>query len=92
MKPQKRAEQKNVEVNYYYYNTTEIERLREKKYAFCLNDILSELGFEKSNEEEDNYLRINLDYVKDLKVILDDSKHYTNVAVMEDGEVIYIKL
>lgn len=92
MKPQKRAEQKNIEVNYYYYNTEEIERLREKKYTFCVNDVLSSLLHEKSNYEEDNYLRVDLGYVKDLKVILDDSNHYTNAAVMEDGEVIYVKL
>ena len=92
MKPQKRAAQKNVQVNYYYYNAAEIERLREKKYAFCLNDILSDLGSERSDAEEDNHLRIDLDHVKDLKVVLDDNKHYTNAAVMDDGEVIYIKL
>lgn len=92
MKPQKRASQKNVQVNYYYYNTAEIERLRAKKYAFCLNDLLSDLGSERSDVEEDNHLRIDLDHVKDLKVVLDDNKHYTNTAVMDDGEVIYTKL
>lgn len=92
MKPQKRANQKNVEINYYHYETEELERLREKKYTFCINDIFSSLFHEESNYEEDNYLRVDLDYVKDLKVILDDNKQYSNVAVMEDGEVIYVNL
>lgn len=80
MKPTKRAQQINVEVNRDAYT--------EKQYA----ELVQIEGISQIEVCHMKSLRAFLDHVSDLKVAVDPYGYYTNVAVMNSGETIYVNL
>ena len=76
MKIRKRAEQKNFRVNAYYYRQYDLVRLTDIEGIEYLN----------------GNIVVYAEYVKDLKVVLDNYGFYTNVVDMITGERVYIEL
>ena len=85
MKPLKRAKQKNVEIDHDFYTIDEYDNLLNIDGVFDLRAL--DYSF-----EEENHLRISLEFVKDLKVILNEYGYYSTVAIMKTNEMIYINL
>ena len=79
MKVLKRAEQRNVIVDKYWYTEEEINTFKLADYCFTLND--------------NNSLRIDLSYADKLEVVYDKNYGaYTNEVVMLDGTRIRVLL
>lgn len=76
MKIRKRAEQKNFRVNAYYYTEYDLVRLTDIEGIEYLNGTMVAYA----------------EYVKDVKVVLDEYGFYTNVVDMISGECVYIEL
>lgn len=76
MKPLKKAKQKNIIINAYYYTSSQLKTLEQKPGIFC----------------EGTHLRIFTDEIKTIKVVLDDYGYYTNVVVTKDDDIIYVEL
>lgn len=84
MKPLKKAAQKNVQVNKECY-TADIADLLEIPGVFDLSSVSG------VSADEGDY-RVSLAHVKDLKVVLDEYGYYNTVAVMENGDTIFVTL
>lgn len=76
MKIRKRAEQKNFRVNSYYYRQYDLVRLTDIEGIEYLNGSIV----------------VYSEYVKEVKVVLDNYGFYTNVVDMVTGERVYIEL
>ena len=94
MKVLKNAKQKNVVVYREFYTIEEINKYLDSHVFFTLNE-----KFEASYEHvtssilEGREVRIFLKNVKELKVIYDrEFQCYINVAVLNNGNNIYIEL
>ena len=97
MKILKRAEQKNVILNKYYYTEDEIKNMLNSGEIFFLNSSNSKKsGYEKyerlTKEGIDIELRIFTSDLKELKVVLDEYGMYTTVGETENGRRYYITL
>ena len=80
MKVLKKADQKNVTLNTNYYTESQIDEM-VKNLEICKFDTDKPITY-----------RIFLSEVKELKVVLDDYRFYTNVAVGKNGKSYYINL
>lgn len=78
MKPLKKAEQKNVDVDHFFYSDAEYEELENIDGVWRINRF-------------DKVLRVNLQKVEDLKIVCNEG-YYETVAVMNSGEVVHVKL
>lgn len=76
MKIRKRAEQKNFRVSTYYYRQCDLVRLTDIEGIEYLNGTIV----------------VYAEYVKDIKVVLDNYGFYTNVVDMITGQRVYIEL
>ena len=85
MKPVKKAQQKNVQIETEYYIREELEELEKIEGVFRISEDTDE-------EPQDDDLRVSLDSVKDIKVVLDEYGSYGNVVVMNTGETIHVIL
>lgn len=86
MKPLKKANQMNAEVDRDYYTEREYKSLSLIEGVSSLEDAT---GMDFGS---DGGLRVFFEDVKEIKVALDESGHYCNVAVMNSGEIIHINL
>lgn len=82
MKPLKKANQKNVEIDRCSYHYDQYRDLEKISGVFNLKDA----GF-----DEDDQLRVSLAHVKDLKIALHEG-YYVNKAIMNTGEEIFVIL
>lgn len=82
MRPLKKATQKNVPVNNFYYTREQLDKIAETVKGVCKNQFFA---------DDTQNVYISLAYVKDLKVKLHDG-YYTTVAVMNTGEEIFVEL
>lgn len=80
MKVLKKADQKNVTLNTNYYTESQIDEM-VKNLEVCKFDFDKPITY-----------RIFLSEVKELKVVLDDYRFYTTVAVGKNGKLYYINL
>ena len=90
MKTLKKAEQKNVELNQYYYSKTQIMEMLSNgelfwiKESFERNNVSDIIGKDATEwskyDRTETSLRIACENAE-LKVILDDYGHYTNVLI-----------
>lgn len=83
MKPLKKAAQKSVSIFRDVYTDEQYYALKDVFGVFDIKDV-----YENAASE----LRVSLDEVKDLKVVLDGYGYYTNVAVMKNGETVFVTL
>lgn len=86
MKPLKKANQMNAEVDRDYYTEREYKNLSFIEGIATLEDATG-MDFGSNGE-----LRVFFEDVKEIKVALDENGHYCNVAVMNSGETIHICL
>lgn len=92
MKVLKRATQKNVLVDSGWYRMSEINELLDKHIVFTLDDKFKE-SYEHINCSNIDDVRLFLNKVKELKVIYNrEMECYATVAVLNDGNYIYVKL
>ena len=92
MKVLKRAKQKNVLVDYGWYTVNEINELLDKHILFTLDDDFKE-SYEHVNYTDVKNVRLFLNKVKELKVIYNRVMEcYTTVAVLDNGNYIYVRL
>lgn len=92
MKVLKSATQKNVLIDYGWYTVNEINEFLDKHILFTLDDNFQE-SYEHVNDSNIKEVRLFLDNVKELKVIYDRVYEcYTTVAVLNDGNYIYVRL
>lgn len=83
MKPLKKATQKNVLVNnFFFYTHKQLDEIAETVEGVIKNEFF---------KDDTEHVRISLNYVKDLKVKLHEG-YYTTVAVMYTGEEIFVEL
>ena len=82
MKPLKKATQKTVLVNNFFYTHEQLDEIDETVEGAIKNEFF---------KDDTKHVHISLDYVKDLKVKLHEG-HYTTVAVMYTGEEIFVEL
>lgn len=93
MKILKKAEQKNVTVNKYYYTLKDANELLLNNKVFYFDDNYNECKNELDTVTfEDTVLRIFTDNIDRLEVVLDDYGMYTTVAYMKNGTRIYVEL
>ena len=98
MKIAKRAEQKNFELNKDFCRVGKVVAIAEKYNGFFWKgstvkmfralDSMEEMEIVAENED----ILIPADEIAVVKVALDECGYYVNVAVMKDGEEIYIRL
>ena len=93
MKVLKKAEQKNVVIDESMYTKEEIKDFLYKGIAF----FITENGNTSSDENEYipkyDVVRISLIQVERLEVVyVDFLGHYTNVAILDNGDKIFISL
>lgn len=92
MKVLKRATQKNVLVDYEWYTVDEINVFLDKHILFTFDDDIRE-SYEHINYSDVKNVRLFLDKVNELKVIYNrEMECYATVAVMNDGNYIYVRL
>ena len=92
MKVLKSATQKNVLVDYGWYTVNEINEFLDKHILFVLGDDFKE-SYEHVNYSDVKNVRLFLNKVKELKVIYNqEMKCYATVAVLNDGNYIYVRL
>ena len=82
MKPLKKAIQKNVRVNNFFYTRKQLDEIAETVEGVIKNEFF---------KDDTEHVRISLAYIKDLKVKLHKG-YYTTVAVMYTGEEIFVEL
>ena len=92
MKVLKSATQKNVLVDYGWYTVNEINEFLDKHILFVLGDDFKE-SYEHVNYSDVKNVRLFLNKVKELKVIYNQEMEcYATVAVLNDGNYIYVRL
>ena len=92
MKTLKSAKQKNVLVDGGYYTVSEINELLDKHILFKFDDDFKE-SYEHVNYSDIDNVRLFLNEVKELKVIYNhEMECYSTVAVLNDGNYIYVRL
>ena len=92
MKILKSAKQKNVLVDCGYYTVPEINELLDKHILFTLDNDFNESYEHIDNSDIDN-VRLFLNKVNELKVIYNkEIECYATVAVLNDGNYIYVRL
>ena len=92
MKVLKRATQKNVLVDSSWYRMSEINELIDKHILFTLDADFKE-SYEHINISNIDEVRLFLNKVKELKVIYNkEMECYATVAVLNDGNYIYVRL
>ena len=92
MKVLKSATQKNVLVDYSWYTVNEINEFLDKHILFTLGDDFKE-SYEHVNYSNVKNVRLFLNKVKELKVIYNrEMGCYSTVAVLNDGNYIYVSL
>lgn len=92
MKVLKSAKQKNVLVDYEWYTVNEINEFLDKHILFTLDDNFK-VSYEHVNYSDVKNVRLFLNKVKELKVIYNQEMWcYSTVAVMNDGNYIYVRL
>lgn len=92
MKVLKSAKQKNVLVDYGWYTVNEINEFLDKHILFTLDDYFK-VSYEHVNYSNVKNVRLFLNKVKELKVIYNQEMWcYSTVAVMNDGNYIYVRL
>ena len=92
MKVLKSATQKNVLVDYGWYTVNEINEFLDKHILFVLGDDFKE-SYEHVNYSDVKNVRLFLNKVKELKVIYNQEiECYATVAVLNDGNYIYVRL
>ena len=93
MKIRKRAEQHNVLLNTDYYTVDQINQLLKLEVITYFDDDFNQCYDEVSSwEVREKQFRIFTDDLEEIKVVLDDYGHYTNVAVNKLGISYYITL
>ena len=92
MKVLKSAKQKNVLVDYEWHTVNEINEFLDKHILFTLDDNFK-VSYEHVNHSDVKNVRLFLNKVKELKVIYNQEMWcYSTVAVMNDGNYIYVRL
>ena len=92
MKVLKSATQKNVLVDYGWYTVNEINEFLDKHILFVLGDDFKE-SYEHVNYSDVKNVRLFLNKVKELNVIYNrEMECYATVAVLNDGNYIYVRL
>lgn len=92
MKILKSAKQKNVLVDGGWYTVDEINELLDKHILFTF-DIDFNVSYEHINFSDIDNVRLFLDKVIELKVIYNkEIECYATVAVLNDGNYIYVRL
>ena len=92
MKVLKRATQKNVLVDSSWYRMSEINELIDKHILYTLDADFKE-SYEHINISNIDEVRLFLNKVKELKVIYNkEMECYATVAVLNDGNYIYVRL
>ena len=92
MKVLKSAKQKNVLVDYGFYTVNEINDLLDKHILFTIDDDFKE-SYEHVNYTDVKNVRLFLNKVKELKVIYNrEIECYATVAVLDNGNYIYVRL
>ena len=93
MKILKKAKQRNFVVSKYYHNADEISEIIENYFGFYfVEGERIETSREKKTDYSDLDVRVSDIEVKEIKTILDEYGYYTNIAVMNDGMVVFIEL
>ena len=88
----KNGKQKNVLVDYSCYTVNEINDFLDKHILFTFNDDYKE-SYEHVNYSDVKNVRLFLNKVKELKVIYNrEMECYSTVAVLNDGNYIYVSL
>ena len=92
MKTLKSAKQKNVLVDVGWYTVNEINEFLDKHILFTFDDDFN-ISYEHVNYYDIDNLRLFLDKVNELKVIYNrEMECYATVAVLNDGNYIYVRL
>ena len=92
MKTLKSAKQKNVLVDGGWYTVDKINELLDK-HVFFTFDVDFNVSYEHINYSDIDNLRLSLDEVNELKVIYNkEIEFYATVAVLNDGNYIYVRL
>ena len=92
MKVLKNGKQKNVLVDYSWYTVNEINEYLDKRILFTLGDDFKE-SYEHVNYSDVKNVRLFLNKVNELKVIYNrEMECYSTVAVLNDGNYIYVRL
>ena len=92
MKVLKSAKQKNVLIDGGWYTVDEINELLDKHILFTLN-IDFKISYEHINYSDIDNVRLFLNKVNELKVIYNkEMECYATVAVLNDGNYIYVRL
>ena len=92
MKTLKSAKQKNILVDGAWYTVDKINELLDKHILFTLN-VDFKVSYEHINYSDIDNLRLSLNEVNELKVIYNkEMECYATVAVLNDGNYIYVRL
>ena len=92
MKTLKSAKQKNILVDGGWYTVDKINELLDNHILFTFDDDFKE-SYEHINYLDIDNVRLFLDKVKKLKVIYNkEIECYATVAVLNDGNYIYVRL
>ena len=92
MKTLKSAKQKNVLVDCGWYTVDKINELLDKHILFTFDDDINE-SYEHINYSDIDNVRLFLNKVNELKVIYNrELECYATVAVLNDGNYIYVRL
>ena len=92
MKILKSAKQKNVLVDGGWYTVNEINELLDKHIIFTLDNDFK-VSYEHVNYSYIDNLRLSLNKVNELKVIYNkEMECYATVAVLDNGNYIYVRL
>ena len=92
MKVLKSAKQKNVLVDYGWYTVNEINEFLDKHIMFTIDDDFN-VSYEHVNYSDVKNVRLFLNKVRELKVIYNHEMWcYSTVAVLNDGNYIYVRL
>ena len=87
----KSAKQKNVLVDVGWYTVNEINEFIDKHIMFTIDDF--KVSYEHVNYSNVKNVRLFLNKVKELKVIYNREMWcYSTVAVLNDGNYIYVRL
>ena len=93
MKIRKNVQQKNLILNKDYYTPTDIREMLLNKEITYFNGVTEECYEPIALYElEDTILRIFTENLVELKVVVDDYGHYTNIAVGKNGKKYYVVL
>lgn len=99
MKVLKKAMQKNIELEQYYYTEEDIKVMFLTRQLFFLRS--KDFSVSENYEEwvQEHYitserpeLRISTDDLKEIKVVLNEEKFYTTVAIGNNGKQYFVKL